>query len=502
MRSTALVSVLTLLSRILGMVRDILFAGIFGASRLSDAFFIAWTVPNMFRQIFGEGALTSAFIPVFVSRLTKDGKEKAQTVFNSVVTFTCLILVFLVVLIIGVSYVLQFVLPENENVGIILPLIRITAPYLILICITALLSAALNSFNHFMMPSLAPILMNVVFIATALYVTRFDDEEKKIYWVAYSVLVGGAIQLVVQIPPLKKFGMTYAPSVDRKSEDLKSILATFVPIALTLAVIQINEFSDNIIAQIMVPGEGAVSRLYYGNRLIQLPIALVGLAIATVAFPSFSRLWAQGDKKGFGASLSEAVGSCLFLVIPATAGLCLFSDEILELLFKRGKFTDYEVVRTTAVIFGYAGAIVFYSVNHTLNRALYSIGRSKEVMKIGLKTVLLNIALNITFVLWLQEAGIAAATSVTAAVNTVLLLRALKGEVEIEFALIFKTVGKALFMTAVSTAFAFVALKEVMNLGCTAIIYRALTPVAAAALVYCGTAATLRMRELRYFLKF
>jgi putative peptidoglycan lipid II flippase len=312
------------------------------------------------------------------------------------------------------------VLSPDPKLALISETAVITLPYLILICLTAILGAALNGLGKFASPAAAPILLNVVLIASAFASPLAQSERAQLWILSGAVIVGGFVQLAIQIPPLAGCGLRFRP-VFAKDDSLREILAAFLPAVVGLGVIQINEFCDNLIAELLVKGDGAVSAIYYANRLNQLPLGIIGFSVATAAFPRLSSDAAKGDLAGLSDSLSQAMRLSLWVAIPAAAGLMILPKEITALLFERLKFDSAATARTFPVVLAYAIGIPFYAANMVLTRAFYSLRDMKTPVRVSLTTVGLNLVLNIFFVLLLDEAGIALATSITGLVNFILL---------------------------------------------------------------------------------
>lgn len=423
----AVVGSFTLLSRVLGMVRDVVFACIFGAGQAWDAFVIAFAVPNILRHLFGDGALTSAFIPVFVAKLEK-GPDSATRLVRALTGGMLVALLAVTVGAIGLSYLLQ-ACSEDAKLGLILDTLRVTLWYGPLICLTAILGAALNSFRHFAAPAIAPAILNVVIIAAAFLAPMGSGDAARLQFLAWAVVVGGVAQLGSQLPALAAQGMTPIPSFRWRGAGLREVARGFLPAVAGLAVIQINELFDNIIAELFVPGDGAVSAIYYANRLNQLPLAIIGFSLATAAFPAMSQHAARGESADFVISLRRALGLVFLLAIPAAVGLASISHEASRLLFERGEFGPEATRRTAVVLIFFSIGLPFYAANMVLTRGFYSLRDMSTPVKISLATVGLNLLLNVALVFPFAEGGIALATSATGLLNFVLLAREIRGRV-------------------------------------------------------------------------
>jgi putative peptidoglycan lipid II flippase len=421
------VGAFTLLSRVLGMLRDVAFAYIFGAGQAWDAFVIAFAVPNMLRHLFGEGALTSAFLPVFIGRL-EHSTSSARTLLRALTGSMLAGLTVVTVAAVGVTYLVERWF-DDPKFDLILGTLRITLAYGPLICLTAVLGAALNGLRHFAAPAFAPVILNVVMIAAAFLAPPANGEAGRLQFLAWAVVAGGVAQLGSQLPGLRARGMSPIPSGRWKGAGLGEVLRGFLPAVAGLAVIQINEVFDNVIAELFVAGDGAVSAIYYANRLNQLPMAVIGFSLATAAFPAMSRHAARGEHGDFAASLRRALGLVFFLAIPAAAGLAALSHEASRLLFERGEFGGEATRRTAWVLTCFSIGLPFYAANMVLTRGFYSLRDMSTPVRVSLATVGLNLALNVALVFPFAEGGIALATSTTGILNFALLVRALRGRV-------------------------------------------------------------------------
>ena len=425
--SAKLISFCILLSRFLGLAREIICAYIFGAGLVWDAFLIAFLIPNLFRKIFGEGALTAAFVPIFIDRLEKKGKDEAFRVLNVVITTLTVILSLLVVVGIAITFIIPLI-TSYEKAVLTSDILRITLPFLLFICLAAILGAALNSFNHFLAPAIAPVLYNAVFILALIFIAPSCKDTSKIYVAAWAVFIGGFVELLLQFPPLIKRGLKFKPRLEPRNDAVKEIYALILPTILGLSLFQINELMDYLVAEICIVGDGAVSALGYANRVMQLPLSLIGVAIATASFPALTTYITRQDRIGFASVLSKSLKTCLFISIPASLGIMVLSEPIIRLLFERGEFTPEATERASFALLFYASGIWCYCANQVLTRAFFAQKDTKTPVRISMYIVGLNFLLNITLVFWtpLKEAGIALATAVSGCVNFVWLMTILK----------------------------------------------------------------------------
>lgn len=488
-RSAAVISACTLLSRVLGFARDAVASYFFGTSLVWDAFAVAFRIPNLFRRLFGEGALTSAFLPAFVERQDAGRPEEAASLLRKLSTALALFLGLGIAAAIGFTYLLPRLFPGDAKVALEAPLLRIMLPYLGFICVAAILGAALNGLRHYFAPAFAPVLVNVLWIA-ALFLWPGNVTA-----VAWSVVAGGLLTLLVMIPPLRARGVAVRPELDLQDPGLRSVGRSFLPILLGLAPVQINEVVGSLIAQHAIPGEGAVSSLYYGNQLTQLPLALIGTALATAVFPLFS-----SPKEDFGDVYRKSMRLMFFLAVPATAGLVVLATPIVALLFERGRFDAASTARVAGVTAWYSLGLWCYCANQIQARAFYAKKDSATPAKVGVSMVVLNLGLTIALVGRLRETGIAIANSVTGLATFVVLNVMLRRRLpDLELRPVYVALAKSALASLLMAAAAWglwrglTVAVEGATLGPKLV--RALVPVAAGGAVYFGLARLFRMDE-------
>ncbi|MCP4267353.1 MAG: murein biosynthesis integral membrane protein MurJ [Candidatus Brocadiaceae bacterium] len=468
LKSAKTVSLCTLLSRILGLARDIVCASFFGTSLAWDAFVVAFKIPNLFRRLFGEGALSAAFIPVFTEYLETKDKKDAWELVNVTGTLLFIILGSLVILAEITFSVIPSVVSLNQKWELVFNLLLLTFPYVLFICMVAFAMAVLNSLKHFLTPALAPVALNVCWILGVIFLTPLFGStlDNKIFAVAIAVLIGGMIQLAMQLPILRKEQISFKFSLNFSHPGLKRIMALMLPIIFGLAVVQINVLMDSFIAitfakppggdeyfsivgkAIPYPLEtGAASVLYYGDRLIQFPLGVFGIAMATAVFPYFSTYAARKDWTSFAETFNQAVRVVLFIGIPASLGLILLRGPLVELFYERNAFTGESTYRTAKVILFYSFGVWAYSASHVIVRAFYSIQDTVTPVKIGAAMIGLNLILNLTLIWFLQEGGLALATATSAIIQIIILFSILHKKLKI-------TGHKQIFLSALKTIIA------------------------------------------------
>jgi putative peptidoglycan lipid II flippase len=425
-RSTGVVSSATFLSRILGLVREQVFAYLFGAGFATDAFIAAFRIPNLLRDLFAEGALSSAFIPVFTDHLTNQGKEKAWELANLVLNL--LLMTLCVVVILGIvfsPYIVQLIAPgfgdEAGKQELTTRLSRIMFPFLLLVALAALVMGILNTFRRFGVPALAPTMFNLGMIAGGIFLSPYFDPP--IIGMALGVLLGGFGQLAIQLPVLRKMGFKYRFRISFRHPGVKRILLLMAPATLGLASTQVNIFVNTLIASLLP--QGSVSYLNYSFRLMQFPIGVFGVAVATVTFPIIS---AYAAKKEMGEVLSTFTSSLklvFFLAIPSAVFLAVASKPVISVLFQHGRFTFLDTVATSQALMFYCIGLFAYSSVRLTASTFYSMGDTKTPAKTSAVAVGVNIVLNLILMGPMGFKGLALAASVASMTNLFLLLKIL-----------------------------------------------------------------------------
>ncbi|MHC4739816.1 MAG: murein biosynthesis integral membrane protein MurJ [Planctomycetota bacterium] len=437
---------LTAISRVFGMLRDMAFAYFLGASGMMDGWVIAFKIPNLARRLFGEGAAASSLIPVYSEQLQKD-PEAAKKLASTVVTVIFIILAAIVLLgevIIWGYYSFFSVLPGTD---LKLTLSGIMLPYTILICVVAILAGILNAHRHFAMPAAAPIVLNI-FIISALCIGGWALEIQPaslVFVVAVAVIVAGFVQLSMQLQPLRKREIYIRPAWQVNSEPFKKIIILMGPMILGLTATQINTLADDFIAlwfsgspekgevfllfgrQFSYPmWEGAVSHLFYSQRLYQFPLGVLGISLATAVFPVMS---AEAAKKDFDAlikTVSRGIRAAVFIALPATAGLLLVRNLLVSVIFQRGQFTPADTDLTANVLLFYSLGLCGFFTQQVVTRAFYSTQDSKMPARSALIAVCLNIVLNLTLIWFMGTTGLALSTALCSYLQVAILIFALR----------------------------------------------------------------------------
>ncbi|MDE2058653.1 MAG: murein biosynthesis integral membrane protein MurJ [candidate division NC10 bacterium] len=426
-RAAGVVSGATLLSRILGFTRDLIIARAFGAGTATDAFFAAFRLPNMLRELLGEGALSAAFIPVFTESFRTRGREGAWRLAWTV--FTMLVLLLLAVSSVGIvlaPWLIRLIAPGFQAVpsklDLAVYLTRLMFPYILFIGVAALFMAILNSQGHFATPALSSSMLNIAMIGCALYLTPYVNPP--ILALTIGVLIGGVGQLLIQIPAIWRRSKGTQWGIDVSDPAIRRITRLMTPGIAGLAITQVNVFVGTLLASLM--GEGGISVLYYAFRLIQLPIGLFGVAIATAAFPTMARQAANRSLGEVAATVAYAIRLVLFVTLPSMVGLMVFRVQIIQLLFERGAFDRTVTLATAEVVLFYAFGLGAYVSNRILVPAFYSLQDTATPVKIGMVAVMVNIIASLLLMRPLGLAGLALATTLSSFVNLGLLLMALQ----------------------------------------------------------------------------
>ena len=371
----------TFASRVLGMVRDMATAALLGmsGSPVMDAFVVAFRIPNLFRRLFGEGALTASYVPVLAARLEK-GRAGAWQLVSVGLVWLSVILAGVVLVAEGVCVLIYAVWGASPGMPLLVGLTALMMPYMLFVCLAAQVAATLQCLAHFAIPALAPTLLNICWLAAVWGIAPWfaPDQEAQAAVLAGSILVAGVLQLAVQWPKLRTFGFRFDYNWPAARDSLRDIATAMGPMVLGLAITQINTLMDSLIAwSLSAPPDGpqeiawlggvrypmqqgAASSIYYGERLYEFPLAIVGIAVATAIFPLLSRHAARGDHRMLGADLTLGLRLVLFFGVPASLGLILLAEPLARLLFQRGEFTPADTVRTARMIACYAGGVWAY----------------------------------------------------------------------------------------------------------------------------------------------
>ena len=425
LRSAGIVGSATALSRVLGFIRDVIIASAFGTSYVADAFFVAFRIPNLLRRLLGEGALSAAFIPVFTKIKTQKDDREAMRFAASAVNVLVILLVVVSIAGVLLAPALVRVLTltfkgSDSKLALTVALTRWIFPYIFFAALAALFMGILNASGHFFFPALSPVCLNCALIGSVVLLgPRFSaGMESKVWTLVIGVLIGGLLQVLIQVPPAVSRGFRFIRKLFHPA--LYKVGRLMVPAIFGLAVTQVNILVDTMLAWHL--GTGSVSALYYGNRLVQLPLGVIGIAIATASFPSFSRRVAEGDLGGLNRMIGFSVRMVMFWMVPATVGLLVLSKPIVTLLFERGAFDPSATEGTVLALVYYSIGLAAYAAVKVLVPVFYSLNDAKTPVRIGAVCVAINIVLNLLLMGPLAHGGLALATSLSSMVNATLLI--------------------------------------------------------------------------------
>ena len=426
-KAAGVVGAATLLSRILGFVRDVVVAWFFGAGLAADAFFVAFRIPNLLRRLFAEGSLTISFVPVFTEHLYNRGEKDAFQLARS--CWWLLTLTLAVVSLLGVlaaPWIVRVIAPGffavPEKFALTVLLTRIMFPYIFFIGLVALAMGILNALGHFAAPALAPVLLNIAMIGSVILIS--PHLEKASVGLAIGVMVGGVLQLALQIPFLIRKGFRLLAQGPLYHTAVKRIVVLMAPAVFGAAVYQINIFVGTLLASLLP--EGSVSYLYYADRLVQFPLGVFAIALATAVLPSLSRQAAVGDMEGLRTSFSYALRMVFFITIPALVGLIVLREPIVQLLFQRGAFDATTTDMTAVALLYYAVGLWAYSGVRIVVATFYALQDTTTPVKLAVISLLVNIVLSILLMGPMRHGGLALATSLASGIHLVLLILALK----------------------------------------------------------------------------
>ena len=399
LKSISIVTVMTFLSRILGLVRDYFIARYFGANGLTDAFLVAFRIPNFLRRLFGEGAFSQAFVPILSEVKANHDEAEVQNVINHIGTKFLTILIIITVITVVIAPLVIFMFAwgfyfdaNPEKFDLASSMLRITFPYLLLISLTAFAGSILNTYDKFAVPAFTPVLLNVSMILSAVYLSQYL--ETPIMALAWGVLIGGVIQLLFQIPFLIK--IRKLPRLVKGDHPSVGVLKKrMLPALFGVSVSQINLLIDTMIATVLV--SGSVSWLYYSDRLLELPLALIGIALATVALAKLSKHFSNKDERKFTRTINYALKIGLLLGAPACAGLVLLAEPLIITLFQYDAFDAFAAHMSALSLIAYGSGLLAFIMVKILAPVFLSRGDTRTPVKVGVIAMVSNVFLNIIF---------------------------------------------------------------------------------------------------------
>ncbi len=427
LKALAAVSSMTLLSRILGFVRDTVIARIFGAGIYSDAFFVAFKLPNLLRRLFAEGAFSQAFVPILAEYKTRRGHEETRDLIDHVAGLLLLALVIVTALGVLAAPALVYLSAPGfaaspQKFEVTAQLLRLTFPYILLISLVSLAGGILNTYSKFNVPAFTPVLLNLSFIGCALWLTPYFDPP--VLALGIAVMLGGMLQLAFQIPHLAKLGMVPSFRLNFRHEGARRILKLMGPAVFGVSISQISLLINTIFASFLVTG--SVSWLYYADRLMEFPTGMLGVALGTILLPSLAKHYADDSPERYSELLDWGLRLTLLLALPAAVALAIIAAPLISTLFFYGKFTLHDLAMTQQALVAYSLGLLGLIMVKVLAPGFYARQNIKTPVKIALVTLAATQAMNLAFIVPFRHAGLALSIGLGACLNAGLLYHYLR----------------------------------------------------------------------------
>lgn len=431
LRALAAVSGMTLISRILGFVRDFVIARAFGAGLATDAFFVAFKLPNLLRRMFAEGAFSQAFVPILGEYRNKRGEIDTKTLVDHVASLLSMVLFAVTAIGIATAPLLVWVSAPGFSADagkfeLTVMLTRITFPYIFFMSLVALAGGILNTWSRFALPAFTPVLLNLTFIGMALFAAPYFDPP--VLALAWAVFIGGLLQLAIQIPALRKIAMLPRPTLDWRAAwndpGVRRVLMLMGPALIGVSVSQISLLINTIFASFLATG--SVSWLYYADRLMEFPSGMLGAALGTILLPSLARYHASGNQGEYSKLLDWGLRLTLLLAAPAAVALAILAVPLISTLFLHGAFSVDDVLRTREALVAYAVGLTGLILVKVLAPGFYARQNIRTPVRIALISLLATQAMNLAFIGWLNHAGLALSIGLAACLNAAMLYRGLR----------------------------------------------------------------------------
>lgn len=422
MRSGLVVSAMTMLSRVMGLARDVVVATLLGAGSGADAFFVAFKIPNFLRRLFGEGAFNQAFVPVLSEYSSQRSREDIRELLNATAgSLTAVLALITALAMLCAPWLVWLFAPgfgrDPEKLAMTAEMLRITFPYLLLISLTAFSGSVMNTWSRFAVPAFTPVLLNLSLIGSALLLMPLMEEPAMA--LAWGVLIAGVAQLAFQVPFLVRLGLLPTPWPNFAHEGVRRILKLMGPALFGVSVSQINLLLDTVLASLLAAG--SVSWLYYSDRLVELPLGVFGVAIGTIILPALSRRHAEKSKEHFAAMLDWAIRMVLLLGLPAALALAVLAEPLLITLFHYGAMTDTDIQMAAMSLRAYSFGLVAFMLIKVLAPGFYAQQNTRTPVKVGIIAMVANMVFNLLLIWPLAHAGLALATALSAFLNAGLL---------------------------------------------------------------------------------
>ncbi|HGJ5864109.1 MAG TPA: murein biosynthesis integral membrane protein MurJ [Arsenophonus nasoniae] len=422
LKSLAAISSMTMFSRILGFIRDAIIARFFGAGMATDAFFVAFRLPNLLRRIFAEGAFSQAFVPILAEYKNQQGDEATRTFIAYVSGLLTLILAIVTLAgILAASWIIYITAPgftdTPDKFDLTVRLLRITFPYILLISLVSLGGAILNTWNRFSVPAFAPTLLNISMIMSVVLLAPYC--EPPIIALAWGVFAGGILQLLYQLPYLKKIGMLVLPRISLRNSGVWRVMKLMGPAIIGVSVSQISLIINTIFASFLQ--SGSVSWMYYADRLMELPTGVLGVALGTILLPSLAKSFSTGDHQEYQRLMDWGLRLCFLLALPCAIALAILAQPLTVSLFQYGNFTGYDAVMTQRALIAYCVGLMGLIIVKVLAPGFYSRQDIKTPVKIAIITLILTQLMNLAFIGPLKHAGLALSIGLAACFNALML---------------------------------------------------------------------------------
>ncbi|MEW4489797.1 murein biosynthesis integral membrane protein MurJ [Thalassoglobus sp. JC818] len=521
-RNLRMISLCTLLSRVLGLARDIVMASLFGAGTILDLFVVAFRLPNLTRQLFGEGALTAAFLPVFLRDRTEHGDLVARDTMTAVAIALSSFLSLFVLLAEGVLIWFLVTADLSESTTLLLQLLAILLPYLVLICTAALLSAGLHALQVFLWPALVPVVLNVFWLTGAFIAVQTTSvPEIRVKIVSLAILIAGTVQLALPMSALLWIGMGPTRSWRRQWHRVREVMWTMLPVVAGTTVIQCNAVLDSLMAwglsrpdgggpaplesfglPALLPA-GTASELYIGQRMYQFPLGVFGVALGTVLYPLMAQHAQSGDLTALRKTLGRGLRLTATIAVPASAGLFLLATPLTNLMFRHGEFTEEDVQMTARMISIYGAGVWAYISLTILNRAFYALGDRISPMWFGIVTLVLNFLLNVVFVVLFRGAGLALGSVVATAIQVLMTVWLLNRRTSgLPWGEIGKTTSRTILATTLMVLVCLLSSSLLpAGVGMATYAVRLIVPLLAGILTYVVAGRIVGLSEIDEFLK-
>jgi putative peptidoglycan lipid II flippase len=504
-RATGVVGIAVMCSRLLGLIREQIFAGLFGATRNLDIFLIAFRVPNLLRDLFAEGALSTAFVTTFSKRIATEGDQSAWQLANKVATLTAIFMSAITIVGIVFSHQIIGIIARGfaaDEQAMTTLLTQIMWPFILLVSLAALAMGMLNAKHVFGMPAMASTFFNIGSIIAGVAVGWWFDPHfgrRALIGLAIGTLVGGALQFLVQMPALRRVGYRFRLSFAWRDAGVRTILVLMGPAVIAASAVQVNVLVNSTFASYLQ--KGAVTWLSIAFRLMQLPLGIFGVAVATVALPLVSKSAAVGNIAGFRSALAHAIRLVFLLTIPSAIGLFVLARPIIAVIYQHGRFTPAATAQTAAALQFYAIGLVAYSAVKVLAPAFYALDRRYLPMLVSLLSIGINLGLNwlFTFRLRLGHRGLALSVSLVAIINFLLLyIMMVRYAGRLETGLLLKTLGKVLVAGAGLAGLCWLALQFLFStrLPLWQELAELLITIALGVVIFFGAAYLLRVNEV------